>query len=161
MNKRWIAAVSCALLLVAARESQALWRLSDVTPAYPTVSDRTFTVNSEPAESLQKVRVTITPVGKKLLSPYLSGYVWLHDGERFLGEIAVEEQRKGESSVFSMKLEPKVARNSRFEVHESNYVWKKNQRTRPSRDEPRRELLMGGEHFRLDLGKFLAPAKPE
>jgi len=161
MNKGWIIVAAGAMLLAAARETQALWRLADVTPAYPTVSDRTFSVTTEPAESLQKVRVTITPVGKKLLSPHLSGYVWLHDGERFLGEIAVEEQRKGECSVFSMKLEPKVARNSRFEVHESNYVWKKNQRTRPSRDEPRRELLMGGEQFRLDLGKFLAPTKPE
>lgn len=160
MKKFLIAGFGCALVLAAVRQAQALWTVADVTPAYPTVSERAFSVTSEPAESLRKVRITVKPVGKKLLSPFLSGYVWMHDGQRFLGEIPVEEQREGESSVFSMKLDPQVARNSHFEVQESTYIWKKGQTTRPSRNVPRSELPLGGQMFRLDLGKFLAVEKP-
>lgn len=157
MKKLWIAAAGCVLLLIAARESEALWVACDVTPAEPTVFERKFSVTAEPVESLQKIRVTVTPTGKKLLSPYLSGYLWMHDGEHFLGEIAVEEQRQGSSSSFSMKLDPKIARNSHFELQEGIYIWKKGETTRPSRDEPRGIRLMGGHMFRLKLGEFLKP----
>jgi len=160
MKSRWIAAAGCGVLLIASRQAQALWTVADVTPAYSTVSERAFSVTSEPVESLRKVRITVKPVGKKLLSPFLSGYVWMHDGQRFLGEIPVQEEREGESSVFSMKLDPQVARHSRFEVHESTYIWKKGQTTRPDRNVPRSELPLGGQMFRLDLGKFLATEKP-
>jgi hypothetical protein len=160
MKKSMIAAAGCVLVLFASRQAQALWTVADVTPAAPIASDRTFSVTSESAESLRKVRVTVKPLGKKPLSPLLSGYVWLHDGQRFLGEIAVEEQRAGESSVFSMTLDPDVARNSRFEVHEPTYIWKKGQTTRPDRNAPHSELPLGGQMFRLDLGKFLAAEKP-
>lgn len=156
MKKFWIAAAGGALLLLTARESQALWRLSEVTPAAPVSSDRAFSVTTGPLEALQQVRITVQPVGKKRLSPYLSGRVLLFDGQRFLGEIEVEEQRVGESSVFALKLDPQVARHSRFEVYESTYLWKKGQTTRPDRNAPRTELRpLGGDHFRLDLGKFL------
>lgn len=156
MKKLLIVVAGCALLLAAARESQALWRLSEVTPAAPNSSDRSFSVTTEPAEGLQRVRITVKPLGTKPLSPYLSGQVKLFDGQRFLGEIEVEEQRVGESSVFSFKLDPLVARHSHFEVSESTYLWKKGQTTRPDRNAPRTELIpLGGEQFHLDLGKFI------
>jgi hypothetical protein len=134
-------AVACALLLGAARQTQALWSITEVSPGNTTAGSRTFSVSAEPDDGLQQVRVTVTPVERKPHWPLLSGIVQLRSGERSLGEIDVKEQRNGESSVFTMRLAPEVARNSRFQVYESQGL--------------------EGQMFRLDLGKFLAPAKKE
>jgi hypothetical protein len=156
VKRSLIAVAGCALALLLGREAQALWVLTDVTPGSPNVGERSFRVTAEPDEGGQRVRIQITPAEKLPLSPYLSGHLWMHDGERFLGEIPVEEDRKGEASVFSMKLAPQVARNSHFEIYETRYPWKKGQTKRPARVDPPRLELMGGTIYRLELGKFLA-----
>lgn len=161
MKKSLIALTGCALALLLGREAWALWALTEVTPALPNTGERSFRVTTEPDEGVQRVRIRITPAEKRPLSPYLSGHLWMHDGERFLGEVGVEEDRDGEASVFSMKLAPQVARNSHFEIYETRYPWKKGQTKRPTRVEPRRLELMGGTIYRLDLGKFLAPERKE
>jgi hypothetical protein len=161
VKKSLVAVAGCALALFLGRGAWALWALTEVTPASPKVGDRSFRVTAEPDEGVQRVRIRITPAEKHPLSPYLSGQLWMHDGERFLGEIRVEEDRDGEASVFSMKLAPPVARNSHFEIYETRYPWKKGQTKRLTRVEPPRLELMGGTVYRLDLGKFLAPEKKD
>jgi hypothetical protein len=160
MKKLLIIAAGCALLLATARESQALWQLSEVTPTAPISSNRIFSVTTKPTDkpsgAFLQVRITVKPEGKELLSPYLSGHVTLSDGQRVLGEIDVDEERVGESSVFSLKLDPEIARHSHFELSEPIYLWKKGQTTRPDRYAPLTELrLPGGKQFHLDLGKFI------
>lgn len=166
MKKPLTAVTACALALLLGREAQALWVLTEVTPGIANQGERRFAVTAEPAENGQRVRIRISPAEKRPLSPNVSGHLWMHDGEHFLGEVQVEEQRDGEASVFSMKLAPQVAHNSHFEIYETRYPYKKGQTKRaprvdPSRADPSRLELWGGTVYRLDLEKFLAPEKKD
>ena len=154
---------AAALLLVAVAPAHALWRQMEVTRKYPVADDHAFTVTSKPDEGGRlKVEITVKPEGKKPLSPFSTGLLWLHDGQRLLGEVPVQETREKGALRYSFKIDPKLVESSRFELSESFAV--------PVSPKGSRfgfavkdgyEQIMGGQIFTMKLAEFLTPGKAD
>jgi hypothetical protein len=152
--------IAAVLLTCGAQKAQALWRQCAVTPGNLVVDDHAFTVTSKLDEGRLRVLLTVKAQGKKPLSPFTTGMFWLHDGERLVAEIPVQEHREKGVLSFSFKIDPKVVADSRFELHESFFVKAGPEGSRfrfAVRDGY--EQIMGGQIFTFKLSDFLPPAK--
>lgn len=138
------------------------WVEVQIVPKYLAQYDRSFEIKTKDVdEHWKQFEISVrAKAGKRMLSPFTSGYLALITSEEFAADVPVEVHQKGDRTAFWFRISRKALESSKFEIREQGWEPVYDAKGQPTRDavgKPIYEMTLGGQAFWLYLKDFAAP----